>query len=78
MTSLENITGNDDVTTLSDPFKKDKITAVSINCFILMSGNWCFSGRVKFKNGNTEGTHEIEGASIDDVYIRIANFIKSL
>ena len=37
-----------------------------------------FTGIVEFENGETEGKQKITGTSMDDVYLKVANFVKTL
>lgn len=64
---------------INEPFKKEKITWVSVYCIKGESTEtWSFSGKVKFKNGNTIGEQEIQGKSFDDVVIQIKSMIDNL
>lgn len=37
-----------------------------------------FTGKVKFKNGNTNGEQSFDGENLVDVFIKVMNFCKEL
>ena len=78
MDLLKDIPENKIPSIIQDPFTKNKITSVMIYGFSSWDNKWDYSGTVEFKNGDTRGKQEIKGSSMDDVYLKTANFIKSL
>ena len=57
---------------IKDPFSKNKIKSISVTYQDFWSnGKWEATGRVQFKNGNTEGEQKFEGTSFDDVVMQI-------
>ncbi len=64
---------------IQDPFGKNKIISIQINAYkSFFDGTFNFYSLIEFKNGNTEGKQKIVGTSMDDVYLKTANFVKSL
>lgn len=65
---------------LTDPFQKNKITAIFVHTHQSMfdSEVWYNRGSVSFKNGNTTGEQKFEGTSFDDVVHQMRDFLASL
>jgi hypothetical protein len=79
MKLLESMPGTTLPSLIQDPFTKNKITSIDLHGGQSWVGSeWSFWATVEFKNGGTTGKQKIEGTSMDDVYIKVANFIKSL
>ncbi len=77
MELLNNIDKDSIPSIIKDPFSKNKIIRIMIvgNCQFEKTH---FYSSVTFKNGETTGEQVINGSSLDDVYIKTANFVKSL
>ena len=70
-----------DLTDFKDPFDKSKCTDIDI--FIRNDSFWTkgiteYTSRITFKNGNTQGTHDINGENFPDLLKKIESFISSL
>lgn len=64
---------------IENPFSKDCITNVSMRASkSLVYETFYFRGSVEFKKGNTTGEQKFEADSFDELYIKIANFCKTL
>lgn len=64
---------------IENPFSKDCITNVSMRASKnLFNETFYFRGSVEFKKGNTTGEQKFEADSFDELYIKIANFCKTL
>lgn len=65
---------------INDPFKKNKITSVSVwgSESWLNPGHFTFSGRVEFTNGQTKGEQNFEGDSFDHVVLKIKSMLDNL
>ncbi len=64
---------------IQDPFAKNKIHGISIHASkSIIDDSFSFRGNVEFKNGNTEGCQKFTGSSMDDLYLKISIFCKSL
>lgn len=62
---------------LNDPFKKNKITRISVFYRELMRV-WSATGTVEFTNGDTKGEQRFEGETFDEVTLKIKHFINNL
>lgn len=66
-------------TIIQNPFAKSKIICISMYAMKSnFSDKFNYTGSVEFKNGGTEGKQKIEGTSMDDLYIKVAAFVKTL
>lgn len=64
---------------LNNPFNKRNIESVYVSFRRgILSGNWNAYGSVEFKNGNTSGEQKFEGATFDEVVIKIKAFLDEL
>ena len=65
---------------IENPFSKDCITNVSMRASrgLFDKETFYFRGSVEFKKGNTTGEQKFEADSLDELYIKIANFCKTL
>jgi hypothetical protein len=67
---------------INDPFKKTQVTSISVDyeqsIWSFDKGKWSATGRVKFKNGNTEGSQKFEGQTFDEVVLKIKSMIENL
>lgn len=64
----------------SDPFKQDKIEEIvyRISCNWWTSYVTKYRATITFKNGKTNGTHEIESNDFPTLLTEVDTFIKSL
>lgn len=76
---MDKIFGRSNIDVIKDPFNKESITGVHIemekNFF---SGDFDFTGRVYFRNGQTQGLQRFEGDNLGDVFIKVKNFCVNL
>jgi hypothetical protein len=64
---------------INDPFSKVNIINIHVHFHKSYFGEgWAASGTVEFKNGNTKGEQNFEGAHFDEVAEKIREFIKTL
>lgn len=63
---------------LNDPFKKNCMVGLSTWCSVGFSGAWSYSGRVQFKNGDTEGEQKFKGESLNALLIKMQAFVETL
>ena len=63
---------------IKDPFSQNKITKVLMVFNCEYSGPPIVYSSVEFKNGDTSGKQEIRANSMDELYLKTAEFIKNL
>lgn len=64
---------------INNPFIKDKITRINIVGYKSTFGdNWIYYSNIDFINNNTLGSQKINGNSMDEVYLKTSEFIKTL
>lgn len=66
---------------VSDPFNKESIQGIYLSVYKSSFGSSqtiYITGRVKFKNGNTEGEQKLEAKSFDELVKKMDHFIQSL
>ena len=65
---------------IENPFCKECIDEIFMRASreLFNKEKFNFRGTVNFKRGNTTGSQKFEADSIDDLYIKIANFCKTL
>jgi hypothetical protein len=63
---------------INDPFKKSKVTSVTVRAYESLSNKFIFYGRVEFKNEATKGEQEFYGSSFDDVVLKIKAMLDNL
>ena len=68
------------ISTLKDPFTRDKMTFMRTYCFRAgpSSENWVYMGAVGFENGKTSGEQKFEADSYNKLMTEIEEFIKHL
>lgn len=63
----------------SDPFHKDCVKEVVIFYRDFWGrGQWTATGHICFKNKNTTGKQEFEASTIEEMLVKMAEFIKTL
>jgi hypothetical protein len=77
--NIENI-GNEKLPSIiCDPFCKVKVEAIRVHYTkSSFSGKWSCSGTVEFKNNNTSGEQRFEGATFDEVVLKIKAMLDNL
>lgn len=63
---------------INDPFRKNKVVTISTYSYQTYSGNWNFTGKVEFSNGNTKGEQKFEGENFDHVVLKIKALLEEL
>lgn len=63
---------------LNDPFSKNCMVGLSTYCNIGFDGKWSYTGRVTFKNGDTEGEQKFKGDSLNALLIKMQAFVETL
>lgn len=70
--------GGNQLEIMKNPFLSTCIQSISVSCYKGWDGTFIFYGKVGFMNGETKGEQEIKGESMDDVYLKVSQFVKSL
>lgn len=63
---------------LTDPFNKNCMVALSTHAYCGFAGQWSYTGRVQFKNGDTEGEQKFKGESLNALLIKMQAFVETL
>lgn len=62
-----------------DPFKKDKVTSISLYYSrVLFSNKYSWVGRIEFENKDTSGKQKFEEESLPDILSKMQQFLDSL
>lgn len=78
MNSL-NLGSNNVPSVIMDPFDHGNIRAITVYVRDLFGkGEFKYSARIEFNNGNTSGEQRIEGDSFEDVVSQIRQLVDSL
>lgn len=64
---------------VKDPFSAKYIEAISMRCYREMfTKKLAFIGYVEFKNNETEGKQKFTASNFNELYMKIADFCKSI
>lgn len=63
---------------LNDPFSKNCMVGLSTYCSVGIGGQWSYTGRVAFKNGDTEGEQRFKADSLNALLIKMQAFVETL
>ncbi len=64
---------------INNPFDTTYIETISLRCDrSIINGRFMFNGYVEFKNGKTEGKQRFTASNLGELYVRIAEFCKTL
>lgn len=78
MSQIENFTKKE-IGIIKDPFKNQYVTGVRLIMYKgILSDEFEFDAYVEFINGKTSGEQQINGSSMDDIYNKTRDFIKTL
>ena len=69
------------ITSIANPFNAECIESIRIHMtkpLFSDSPKFKFYSIVEFRNGNTKGEQQINGDSMDEVYLQTKNFVQSL
>jgi hypothetical protein len=76
---MEQLFGKTIPSLVKDPFDATCIESISIRCDrSLINRRFIFNGYVEFKNDKTEGKQRFTASNLGELYIKIAEFCKSL
>lgn len=63
---------------LNDPFNKNCMVGLSTYCSTDYRGQWSYTGRVTFKNGDTEGEQKFKAESLNALLVKMQAFVETL
>lgn len=66
------------ISTLKDPFFTDKITQFSTYCSRNWSGDWQFTGKIQFENGDTGGEQKFKANDFSELLRKMERFMIDL
>lgn len=76
---MEQLFGKTIPSAINNPFNATCIETISLRGFRkLIDGEFIFKGYVEFKNDRTEGKQNFTASNLGELYIKIAEFCKSL
>ena len=77
---MEQLFGKTIPSVVKDPFNSNCIETISMRCerSLFDKNKLIFRGYVEFKNNNTEGKQRFEASNLGELYMKIAEFCKSL
>lgn len=76
---MEQLFGKTIPSVISNPFDATCIECISLRCYRNpIDGKHVFKGYVEFKNDRTEGKQNFTASNLGELYIKIAEFCKSL
>ena len=77
--NLLKMMGQQSISIINDPFKQNKVKRIYVSFHdIWNDGNFVAHGSIEFQNGNTRGEQKFDGATFDEVVLKIKACLETL